>query len=156
MTVKIKYRQQYDLDADEIERQHTDITCHDESMTQQGAPDADLNVLMDRMGLKDGSVLPATLGVTDPRYYGDFTDMPTDLREALDRVHTAEELFNALPAKLRNRFSNDPLSLYNWVNDASNLDEAIKLGLLARRETTTTTETPNGNPQPPNTGTTTP
>lgn len=126
------WRIQYDYDADADVRAATDILCEDESLTMQDAPDADLNALVARMGINDGSLLPGMqLGVADPRFYGDFTDMP-DLRSALDRLHDAEYKFADLPATIRNRFRNDPYELHAWVSDPQNLEEAVKLGLLHR------------------------
>ena len=129
MTSMFKWRHQYNIESDEYEGALAAIEPEGESLTIQGAPDADINVLMARMGVKDGSILPATLGVTDPRYYGDFTNEP-DLRTALDIVRNAEEHFMALPATLRNKFDNDPWKLHRWVHVEANIDEAVKLGLL--------------------------
>lgn len=135
---RFQWRHQYDDARDAIEREATDITCLDESLTLQSpAGDADINILMKRMGVPDGAVLPATLGITDPSAYGDFTDMP-DLRSALDRIHNAEDLFQQLPAAIKNRFDNDPWRLHAWVNNPDNLDEAVKIGLLQRAEPITT------------------
>ena len=67
---------QYDID-DMIKRENDTVIWEFEpTLTVQDSPDADLNVLMARMGVNDHSVLPATLGITDPRYYGDFTEQP--------------------------------------------------------------------------------
>jgi len=141
MAIRFDYRQQYDDEADEIERDVSTIICEDETKTIQGAPDADINELLARFGINDGSILPATLGVFDPRYYGDFSEIP-DLRTALDNTRLAEQRFMELPADLRAEFNNDPYALYTWVTDPQNGEEAVKMGLLARR--------PNGpEPEPP-------
>lgn len=126
----LKVRHQYDIDQDNIEREATNIVPEGESLTVQGAPDADINELMRRMGVDDGSVLPASLGVVDPQYYGDFTAQPEDLREALDSVRRVDEVFATLPANIRARFDNDPWKLHRFINDETNTDEAIRLGLL--------------------------
>lgn len=141
---KLTYRQQYDFEEDAIERANTDIDFTDhESMTIQDAPDADLNVLIARFGITDGSRLPAAMGIIDPAYYGDFTDLP-DLRTALDRTREASDRFNSLPAQLRNRFGNDPYELYTWVTRPENAEEAVRLGLLAKAALK-----PNVEPNPP-------
>lgn len=62
---------------------------------------------------------------------GDFTDIP-DYQESLNKVILAEEAFNALPAKMRERFNNDPAKLIAFCMDESNRDEAIILGLIDR------------------------
>ena len=61
--------------------------------------------------------------------YGDFTDV-VDYETALQRVITAQDSFDALPAKLRDRFENSPANLIEFLNDESNRDEAVKLGLI--------------------------
>lgn len=129
MQTRFNWRHQYDEDRDEYEGLAAAIECLDESLAIQNAPDADLNEIIRRFGLNDGSVLPANLGVTDPKYYGDFSDIP-DLREALHRLHDAEDKFSQLPADIRKRFDNDPIALYEWVSDKDNHDEAVKLKLL--------------------------
>lgn len=123
------WRHQYDDDRDEYERLGTDVLCRDESLTQQHfAQDADINVLVRRFGITDGAVPPA---VMDPRYFGDFSDA-VDFRTALDRTRDAVERFDALPAELRKRFGNDPVSLYEFVCDQNNAEEAVSLGLLKK------------------------
>lgn len=124
----INWRHQYDEDRDRQEREKTDIACLDPSLTQQQfTEDVDINVIMKKYGVTDGSIPPVAL---DPSYFGDFTDA-IDFRTALDRVKDATDRFNALPADLRNRFGNDPAYLWQWVNNPANKDEAIKLKLLA-------------------------
>lgn len=128
----ITYRNQYDFANDRLTREETDLDTFEETLTIQDAPDSDINDLMRRFGVQDGSVLPASMGVVDPTHYGDFSDMP-DLRTALDRTRSAEDAFAQLPAKLRARFNNDPYQLHTWVHRTENLEEAITLGLLARK-----------------------
>lgn len=129
MKTRFEYRHQYDDERDEAERYMTDIECQDPSLTQQQfTEDADLNVIAKRFGINDGSILPQA---TDPRHFGDFTET-FDLRTALDRTNEAIEKFRRLPAKLRERFNNNPGKLYDWVSDPDNAEEAVHLGLLAK------------------------
>lgn len=53
-----------------------------------------------------------------------------DYREALHTVIDANKAFDELPSILRKRFSNDPALMLEFLQDSSNLDEAIKLGLV--------------------------
>lgn len=62
--------------------------------------------------------------------YGDFADVPEYL-ESLNIVRAAESQFMSLPAKLRDRFHNDPAKFLAFVGDNKNYDEAVELGLLA-------------------------
>lgn len=128
-TVRFGWRHQYDDARDAHERAKTDYVETSESLTEQHhTPDTDINVLVARFGITDGSIRPA---VHDPSYYGDFSD-EVSFREALDRVRTATENFNQLPADLRSKFDNKPAKLYAFVSDPANIEESIKLGLLRR------------------------
>lgn len=122
------WRLQYDpkRDKEEGKRAAIDFTGQ-ESLTQQSfTADSDLNVIVKRMGIRDGEMPPP---VSDPRYYGDLTDVP-DLRRCLDIGRNAVDRFMALPADLRSRFHNDPAILHRFVSDPRNLDECVRLGLL--------------------------
>lgn len=63
--------------------------------------------------------------------YGDFSDF--DFRIAMDTIAAANESFAALPSQVRKRFANDPGEFLAFMGDASNTDEAIKLGLAVAR-----------------------
>lgn len=66
--------------------------------------------------------------------YGDFTDpVFTDYQHAQNIVVEAGTLFERIPAKVRERFSNDPASIIEFVQDPTNYDEALKLGLVNER-----------------------
>lgn len=126
------WRHQYDEDRDAVEQAITDIGDLGPSLTQQHfAKDADLNEIVHRFGITDGSIPPAP---NDPRFYADYTNV-VDLRGALDRTIQAVTAFQALPARLRNRFHNDPAELYDFVTDPVNAEESITLGLLKRQAT---------------------
>ena len=64
--------------------------------------------------------------------YGDFSEVP-DYQTAFDIVVTAQDNFMRLPADLRKRFDNDPAQMLEFLQDESNYEEAVKLGLLARK-----------------------
>lgn len=132
MTSRIKWRTQYDDAADKAAREATDITCPEDVQASQDLSNSDINQIVARFGITDGSVLPTTLGFPiGPEYYGDFTEIP-DLRGALDAQRNISEIFAELPAKVRSRFQNDPYALWEFVNDSNNLEEAVTLGLLSR------------------------
>lgn len=61
--------------------------------------------------------------------YGDFSNVP-DYQAAQDTLILAQEQFDALPAKVRKRFDNDPARMLEFMQDESNRDEAIALGLV--------------------------
>lgn len=98
--------------------------------TQQSAKDdCDINVIIERA--KRGADVPSN--GREP-VYGDFTQIPKDLRECLLEVKRAEEAFMTLDAKVRFRFDNDPAKLLDFMNDEANRKEAIELGLVKAPE----------------------
>lgn len=99
---------------------------------QAPAEEQDINVIMKRFGITDGSILPRW---HDPHaIYGDFSDMPADPVEAHELLRLGEITFMTLPADIRQRFGTGA-QLHNWLMDDKNTDEAIKLGLLAKNPT---------------------
>lgn len=103
------------------------IDCSkDEVLTQQSSrDDADINVIVARC--MRGAMLPEN---GRQPIYGDFTAVPTDLRECLEIVRKADEAFMSLDAHVRRRFDNDPVKLMDFLNDSRNRVEAISLGLV--------------------------
>lgn len=91
---------------------------------QAAAEECDINQMMKRYQ-KTGQ-LPAGIGVGR---YGDFYGVD-DYLQAQIVVKTAELQFNWLPSSVREKFSNDPSKLLQFVADEKNLEEARKLGLL--------------------------
>lgn len=66
-------------------------------------------------------------GVRRPTY-GDFEHIG-DYRDAMDAMIAAQKSFLAMPAKVRERFNNDPSEFVEFCSDDKNLDEMRKLGL---------------------------
>lgn len=62
--------------------------------------------------------------------FGDFSDAPTSLQEAYNRILEAQSNFAELPSAVRERFANDPMRLLQFLGDPSNRAEAEKLGLV--------------------------
>lgn len=131
----IKWRHQYDQEADTREGDRAALHCLDESLTQQSfTDDANINVIAQRFGLNDIPSQPL-----DPSLFRDTTNDP-ELRDVLELHRAARDQFMALPAKLRKRFHNSPGELWNFVNDPENAEEAVRLGLL------TAAPAPSGTP----------
>ena len=99
-----------------------------ETMTQQHMAEAcDINNIMARYeetGLIDH--LNQYQGE-----YGDFTVMP-DFHTAMNKIKAAEEMFLTLPAKVREKFENDPGSFVEFATNEDNLDEMRELGLAPK------------------------
>lgn len=108
------------------------MTSHyDESPSrtkQEFTAECDINVIMKRFIASDFD--PTSLPLTSRKgMYGDFTNMPDSYHAALNYVRDTEASFLGLPADLRARFDNDPQVFLDFVSDAANVPELIKLGL---------------------------
>lgn len=102
------------------------LECPEASLTQQEfADETDLNKIMEKYAAGLGA-LPVR---NDTPFFGDFSSIP-DYAQSLEIVSKANEAFGNLPAALRARFDNDPQKLLSFLNDKSNKEEAIKLGLI--------------------------
>jgi phage internal scaffolding protein len=67
------------------------------------------------------------------RYQGDYSDItnqPTDFHTALNIVNDSQEAFDSLPSSIRNKFSNDPGSFFDFVSNPDNLAEMAEMGLV--------------------------
>lgn len=106
------------------------IDCSVEpSMTKQSFKDeCDINVLMARYGEAD---LIPFVKQFEPSY-GDASAI--DFQEAMNVVVSAQDMFDQMPAKLRERFNNSPANFLGFVEDPSNFDEGVKLGLFKAPE----------------------
>lgn len=105
------------------ERVFTDVSGL--SRTKQNFKDeCDINVIMRRY--ETHGVLPAF-----NQREGRFMDTTVfHFQDAQQVVAAAKSAFEELPARLRDRFKNDPSQLIEFLNDERNRDEAIKLGLV--------------------------
>lgn len=81
-------------------------------------------------------------------HYGDFTYVTENhYHEALTTITAAQARFADLPAKIRDRFGNDPVQLIRFMNDKKNLKEAQELGLAAPDPEPTSAPNPAPAPQ---------
>lgn len=60
--------------------------------------------------------------------YGDFSNV-VDYRSALDQIRRADEVFMAMPAKVRAEFCNDAANFLDFCSDPKNIDRLRELGL---------------------------
>lgn len=101
------------------------LYCKDPSLARQAmADETDVNQILARYA--NGGVL--NVNGKEP-LYGDVSEVP-DYATALRIVREADAAFATLPAKVRDRFNNDPGQLVDFVLDDSNRAEAVELGLL--------------------------
>lgn len=102
------------------------LRCDDPSLAQQHYKDeCDINTIVERF-TRTG-VLPQA--GSEP-FFGDFIGLPNNYHDALNQVRSQDGLFMQLPADVRAKFRNDVGQLLDFINDDSNYDEAVKLGLI--------------------------
>lgn len=95
---------------------------------QQFKEECDINNIMRKY--QEKGILPDLIK-TNPRY-GDFSEAPTYL-EAMETIFIAQKQFAALPAKVRDRFQNDPAQFLEFVHNPENENEMVKLGLATAK-----------------------
>lgn len=99
-----------------------------DKLTQQHMGDAsDINHIMERhrrTGLLAGPGRPSGRKPNFGNISGE------SFHEMLVRLQTIQGEFSGLPAKIRRRFGNNPENLLHFLGDASNIEEAIELGLV--------------------------
>lgn len=99
---------------------------------QSEAESCDINKIMERFN-RTGK-LP--MMQTQPALYGD--SRVVDFQTAQEIIKDAKDQFQALPAKTRKAFGNDPQAFLNAIGDTSedNIAQLLKLGILVPRKET--------------------
>lgn len=106
-------------------RRKFSISFPTKGRTHQSFKDeCDINLIVARA--RNSVSIPINARV--PRFL-DCASIP-DYRSALDTVRSAEQMFEGLSSEIRERFSNDPARLLDFLSDEKNRDEAVRLGLL--------------------------
>lgn len=107
----------------------------DKSLTIGSAKDeCDINKILDtykRTGMLPNSVSGNSFLARNPMY-GDFSNA-TDFTTIRYKLDEAERQFMELPAHIRKRFDNDPQKLIEFIDGEGNYEEAVKLGLVEKR-----------------------
>lgn len=115
------------------------ITIKEPSLTVQAFKgECDINKILAKFR-ETGSLVDPLHPPTRRPMFGDFTELP-DYQGMLDQLMQADEAFMSLPAKVRDRFGNDPAKVIEFLNDEKNFDEAVKLGLCSPRSEVPTTD----------------
>ena len=91
---------------------------------QQFKEECDINTIARNFGIT--GQLPQNVRMPT---YGDFSDVD-DYQSALNAARRASQSFMAMPAAVRERFSNDPQRFLAFCSDDANLAEAKALGLV--------------------------
>lgn len=102
-----------------------DVSLADQSQRD----DCDINEIVEKH--KRAGVLDDLLnrGSIEPKMFDDVSDRPT-FQEALHIVANANDMFMALPAKVRREFDNDPAQFLAAYHDPAQADRLRALGVL--------------------------
>lgn len=105
----------------------------DEDLVQHSMQaECDINTIMARYQ-KTGEL---THVGSQAAIFGDFYDV-TDYKAGQERLIQADALFMELPAKIRDRFNNDPAQFIEFATDEKNIDELRSMGLAEPASPTT-------------------
>jgi len=116
------------------------ITFTDPSATLQSfRDDADINCIIARYE-NTGVLVDPTVPVSRTPEFGDFSDMP-DYQTAQNVIVAANNAFNSLSSKIRERFGNDPAAYFRFVQSlkegSEEYAEAVTLGIIDKRPNST-------------------
>lgn len=114
-----------------------------ESLTQQQFTDEqNVNTIMKKYART--GIIGTGLGTRTPQFGNyenqSFHEMETKLAQSV-------ETFQNLPSAVRKRFDNNVGNLLDFIDDKSNYDEAVKMGLIPEPEKPETA--PSAVPEPP-------
>lgn len=102
------------------------LLCSDPSRTKQSfADECDFNSVMAKWAT---SGLITNVNMSQP-IYADVSHI-SDYQSSLELIRSAQDQFNSLPSKIRDRFGNNPGNLLAFLSDPSNREEAVRLGLI--------------------------
>lgn len=122
------FKSPYNFDSDVSSALSSFSYDSDSDRTQQSfKTECDINTLVKTY---------ARTGVVPGQGIGGFefaVDEIVDYQTALNRLMEADASFMRLPSAVRDRFMNDPGRLLAFVHNPDNRDEAIELGLIAKK-----------------------
>lgn len=118
----------YNIDANAWSDK-TALHCKDKTLAQQQFRDeCNINTLFAKY-METGEMPQVEQGLS----YGNFEGI-FDFQTAMNAVRTAEGLFSQLPARIKNRFDNDPQKMLEFLAVDENREEAEFLGLVNKPE----------------------
>lgn len=104
---------------------HSGISFDDDpGYTQQHfREECDINNILDRYA--QTGIVPERHGA----FYGDFSE-GIEYRVALDRLNSTQSQFDALPARTRDYFGNNPAAFLDFVSKPENKSRFHEIGLI--------------------------
>jgi len=138
--VKTRVPYRYDVDAASVASQL--VTPEPTRAQQQFKDEVDINTIAKNFGMTGR--LPENVRMPT---FADFCEVE-DYQTALNAARRAAHSFMEMPAEVRARFENNPQKFLEFCSDASNRDEAIKLGLVPSPPVPPTVPPPPEAPKP--------
>lgn len=115
----------------------TGLACEDETLAQQQfKEECDINTILERFG-QTGEVPTNVRQPLDMDFIEAY-----DFQSAQNALVEAQQAFDAMPAKVRERFKNDPAEFIEFFQLEENRAEGERLGLINPRPAPI--EAPNG------------
>lgn len=105
------------------------------SLTQQQfKEESDINNIIASVNAAGVVNNPLWAGSRQP-LYGDFSFIQeSDYMQAQNKLIEANTLFSELPAKVRQRFNNNPADLLHYLENNPDYEEMVNLGLVVKKE----------------------
>jgi len=147
LAIKYSFHRPHDRvqeDGSIVNHRTGEVTYPPSKTKQSFLAECDINRI-----LKQFSVTGQINHVNARAALGAYVDLPDqiDFQTALNTVVEGERAFGSLPAKLRERFGNDPAEFLGFLADENNRPEALKLGLInPPQPSPTPTPSPDGPP----------
>lgn len=108
-------------------RRRITISCGAGRTDQSFKRECDINYLWNKYSNLGGLPQP-----TSEPVFMDVSNVEYDRATAL--VDTINQSFERLPASVRDRFMNNPADLLEFISHEGNYDEALRLGLVNKRD----------------------
>ncbi|MBR6730596.1 MAG: hypothetical protein IKL90_04560 [Alphaproteobacteria bacterium] len=106
----------------------TGLKCGPGMTEQNHMVDCDVNTTVARYVRTGAFGAPNEIPTNPPDFSG--FDQNFSFFKAQCMVAKAQQEFDALPSSIRSRFDNNPGKLISFLEDSSNQEEAVKLGLV--------------------------
>lgn len=114
------------FDNDLVDRATGEVIYPPSMTKQEFAGECDINNIIKSFSAT-GMIRHVSARAAEGRYE-DLPD-PLDFQESLAIIAQATDSFMTLPAKIRDRFEQDPAKFLSFVSNPSNLDEMRALGI---------------------------
>lgn len=143
----------YNSDGTKFHKDGVVCDCSkDEPITeQQHVKEVDINRIVKKYGMD--MIQKTNLLMSQDFQFDDVAG--NDFQEAMFKVTQAQQHFDSLPAEIRKKFDNSPAQFLDFVQNPSNADQLVDMGLAVRQpepvpiQVEVTNPTPTSSETPP-------